>query len=622
MPQEQIKVFILGARGAGKTSFLTGLSILSQPNQKSNFLMLPKGEESTKRVEDMRSRVRLGEWAPADNRTTPLEIELTYKKTDFQLSVLDYPGEDMVKAMETMSFTDKENIHQHLIEADCILLLLDPTQDLISELNDDSESETERRQTALATAINYSLSQRMEENPDANKPRIYPIVTKKDLFRSKAEEKKLAKANDNLLKRLRDCARDPKKIQINPITACGDLSPDNEGFPAKPSPDGFDSLFETISTDCHKKRTVKMRLIRNSIFILVALILVSIITTNVLSACAEAEIIEKGRVEVILEIQNPDGKLIDQRLEKEIDSFNLIISNPNANLDQLQKERGELAQWQDVQNHKYNKELGELSEQFDARIGDGLLSKAQGAMDAGNVDATLEACNEYLETYPNGMHRERIGKIRDDLIKVKHRRYLQPIRSVTASSKSKVESKVYKIEEYRQKFPNLGGRDVEAVERAIATARALTQANSAKIAFRSMYFNSGKRDVSLRLYTNPPGKKIEQGKFIYKSKDEVNRATFSKDLRIKQSEWDDFEVCLWDLEWIDEIMARSRSSLYRALPAFDGKTNIKLEKVKGDPSANGGYKARIKLYSGKRWEPLSSSQIQAYQDYIYPGKKW
>lgn len=623
MPQETISVFILGARGAGKTSFLTGLSVLSQPNQESRFQLLPKDDRSAKLVTDMRQRVKLGEWPAGTSATTPLHMELSYGSTTFQLSVLDYPGEDLVQAMETMNHDEKENICENLVAADCILLLLDPTQDLISELNQEAESATERRQTALATAIGYSLSERLANHSQTKKPRIYPILTKADRVGGGKHLQTVARENTNLLKRLQEYARSHQKIEICAVSACGENPPQDGSFPTKPSPSGYGRLFQRIAEDCHKGRTRFRRWTIRCMITLLIIAAVAVFAALSWEQKSNVKIIDSSAVEEVLMISKPDPDLLDSRVEREIEYFERTLANPNASIDQLRTDRSELLSWREVRAHRYVEKLDELIQRFDTRVSDGLLSAAQRAFDDGDNQTALRISGEYLENFPTGIQRESIEALRNNVIGIQHRAYLTPIQSVSASSAPKVQKKIEKIEAYRQKFPDLGGRDVDAVDLAIKTARSLIQAPHVKLNFSSLKFNSKKREAGLYFYRNPPGQKQDDGQIIYEQVwEDFNQKTFSTSIELKQSQWADFEVCLWDYDLLDEIISSTRLNLYRDLIQFDGETRIKLKHTQNDKNVDGWFQSKVLIPNGKKLEALTQKQLKAYEDYIFPGSNW
>lgn len=623
MNQEAITIFILGARGAGKTSFLTGLSILSQPNQKSHFQLLPKDNRTAQLITDIRNQVQLGEWPPGTITTTPLSLELTYEKTKFQLSMLEYAGEDLLSAMETMDLQERENIKQNLIAADCMLLLLDPAQDLDTRLNDSDKSMTDRRQTALATAIGYSIEERnrLDDGNQVKKPRIYPILTKSDLF-EQSEWDEITQNNENLLKRLREYAQDSKQIQVNPISACGRTSDKGVSFPENPEPDGYDKLFKRIAKDCRKKRTENLRKILLISLVIVALITVTGLVLHNQAVEREAEIIKNGTCEEISDISDPDVSLLDQRVEKEIKTFQSTLNNPNSTLKQLQDARDKLMCFRELRHHEYDSKLDEMLDQFNSIVGDRIFSNAKAAYDSGNKEKARDACVQYLETFPNGIHRQKVDKILEEIIDTEHKKYLNPIRAVKATSESRVRSKIEKIEEYRNRFPDMNGRDADVVDRAIKTARMLIHSDQVTLVFSSMKFDTEKRDVSLLFYKNPPGRRIKDGKYLYKSEEEVNVATFDKKVRLKKSDWSDLEVCLWDLEWGNEIMATRRINLYRDLFRLNGE-GVDLRSEKNfSPKTKGSFKAQVQINSGRKPENLSKAQLQAYENFIHPGNKW
>jgi GTPase SAR1 family protein len=617
MKHETISIFILGARSAGKTSFLAGLCILSQPNHESRFQLLPKGKRSAQFVTDLRKRVQLKQWWPGNVTSSPIDVELTFEDTNFSLSLLDYPGEDLVKAMKTMDMEERETIRQHLISADCILLLLDPTQDLISDINENEDAVTVERQNALATAISYSLSERKNGERAIAPPRIYPVITKSDLIGDEKAVKEVALQNKVLLKRLKEYANSKEPIKLSAISICGDTAPLDNEFPANPRPLGFDKIFRKISD----KPTPPIYKIGTAI---IAAILLIVILFTSWQGERDDTIIINGTLEQIVELSNPDQVLVDERLVKEIQAFEGILAGPDVTLDALKAGRSDVLICLEIKNHSLLSDLEDLRDRLNQRIGDGLLALAQSAYESAATEKSEGACLEYLETFPNGIHRDQITKIQSAITKAHHREFLNPIKTVKANSKSKVQSKLEKIEAYRQRFPDMGGRDVDAIERAIQTARKLIHADKVTLHFSQLGFSAakhGKREVELRLYNALP-KSQKDGTQIYLAEKNMNKATLDKDMSLAQSDWTDFYICLWDTEWGNEIMAAAKFNLFSSLPQFDGRAHIKLQEVEGWSQTDAWFTCQLKLRNGKSLEAFSQDDLEAYKDYIFPGNAW
>ena len=169
MTTNTINIFLLGCRAAGKTSFISGLSILSRVGYGGSFRLTPNDKRTTNMISDLRKIADRREWPPATSNLVPLDFDLEYSERPFRVSILDYPGEDLRDAMETMDLESKELIFDRINRADCLLIMMDPYQDLRTTLNSNLLV-AGRRQDALATAVSYLVKYRTD------KRRILPLV--------------------------------------------------------------------------------------------------------------------------------------------------------------------------------------------------------------------------------------------------------------------------------------------------------------------------------------------------------------------------------------------------------------------------------------------------------------
>ena len=65
--EEPIKVCLLGATGAGKTCFLAGLAVLSEPDRKSIIDVLHDNKGTADYLDSLQDTLRSGNWPPPNN---------------------------------------------------------------------------------------------------------------------------------------------------------------------------------------------------------------------------------------------------------------------------------------------------------------------------------------------------------------------------------------------------------------------------------------------------------------------------------------------------------------------------------------------------------------------------
>jgi GTPase SAR1 family protein len=245
MTTEKIEIILLGCRGSGKTSFLTGLSLLARANKDSDFQIITSDSETARRFRDLRELADSGKWPGPTSTMNFLEFELVYKKNIFNVLFLDYPGEDLLEAMETLDYTTREAIQEHAFNSDYVIVIADPTQDLLTSLNNTSETITRRRQDALAQAIGQLTKEKFESEKPL--PNVALVISKKDLFDSLENEtiKDIEKNNDGFFKQLKNYSRQNNKLKKFKISACGSLDDSApESFPLDPQPTGYNELFD------------------------------------------------------------------------------------------------------------------------------------------------------------------------------------------------------------------------------------------------------------------------------------------------------------------------------------------------------------------------------------------
>ncbi len=306
--KNQTSIFLLGCRGAGKTSFLTGLTLLARADM-DNYVFLTAEDKTITLIDGLRRLTDNNKWPPATSTTDIFEFELTYKNSAFNIFFMDYPGEDIEDAIRSVDSSLQKNIQKHAINADFLLVVVDPTQDLRTEVTSVEEKDIRSRRDALLHSIGHLEKLRKQSN---KKPfDIAIIISKADLLpglRSSAKiqssytgiwgvfyniilkkifgihsekddqlssDAQHIKQNDEFFKKIIGYAKSKEAVEIFPISVCGyntedmsvidsaDKKPkkdrtedvDQKGtessstkkekrFPSNPKPTGYEKLFE------------------------------------------------------------------------------------------------------------------------------------------------------------------------------------------------------------------------------------------------------------------------------------------------------------------------------------------------------------------------------------------
>jgi GTPase SAR1 family protein len=265
--ERRLKIFIMGAKGAGKTCFLAGLSVLSEPNRASSIQVAHDDSETADFLDDLRSTLRQGQWPPPTSTTTVLEMSLVFQRTIVELRVVDYPGEDFTGALRRLDYNKISELHQYSRSADIFLLLFDPHQDLVLNGSKEMEDQLIERQRSHLQAIGQIWKE--SSGSDAGKlPQIELglLITKCDTVKGldtphEAERYFLAHA-PNLLLKLKDYAASVKCLAISAIGRHESTDQPGRcafGPPSTVAPQGYEQLFDWVVG--HKKRK-RIRLLK------------------------------------------------------------------------------------------------------------------------------------------------------------------------------------------------------------------------------------------------------------------------------------------------------------------------------------------------------------------------
>src|SRR4051812_20511713 len=92
------RVCVLGSEAAGKTCFLAGLAVLSEPDRNSGFQAMGRDDDSQRYLKELGDAIRAQSWPPFTTQTRLIDLDVNYRRTLLNLLVMDYPGEDFRQA--------------------------------------------------------------------------------------------------------------------------------------------------------------------------------------------------------------------------------------------------------------------------------------------------------------------------------------------------------------------------------------------------------------------------------------------------------------------------------------------------------------------------------------------
>jgi len=176
------RLCLLGAESAGKTCFIAGLGILGEPQRQSDFHVLGRNEDSQKYLNELVNALHARIWPPGTTQTRFVELDVRYKDSILQLSLLDYRGEEFRRAFCDLDKSRLEQLWAHLEGVRFLLLVLDPDLDL-QRGGDDSHQEDRRRRerlNALLQALFQVCHAQIEAGKRTRPPEVAVLLCKRD----------------------------------------------------------------------------------------------------------------------------------------------------------------------------------------------------------------------------------------------------------------------------------------------------------------------------------------------------------------------------------------------------------------------------------------------------------
>ena len=255
----QIKVCMLGAKGAGKTCFLAGLAVLSEPNRKSAIKAVHDNQDTADYLDSLQVTLHSGAWPPPNNMTVFLDMTVLVDGTAIDLRVIDYAGEDFTGALRTLDRESVDDLYQFTRDADIFLLLFSPQHDL---QQDDGSAASAQALIERQRAHLQAIVQVWREKSGAAAGTIAPptadlglVITQCDLVAGlddpKAALKYFQKHAPNLVQDLSRFAKHVGYFAVSaigpqPRSTVGDGEAVSDLPPASVNPFGYEPLFRWI----------------------------------------------------------------------------------------------------------------------------------------------------------------------------------------------------------------------------------------------------------------------------------------------------------------------------------------------------------------------------------------
>ena len=198
-----------------------------------------------------------GSWLAPTRETDRYHVTLSFKGQMVSFETFDYPGVYVQTAFRTLSRDVDPDLLQHFLEADCVLVLLDPDEDLVD--------------APMLTALDDALKHRF--HAEKKRPALCVVLTKADRYElqtSSQATKFLQQRSQGFLAKLKALSRG---VTVFPTSAVGGV--DENGRPANDMPPtGYDNLLRwLVAADRARKRRPWMRWIFSGLLVVVLALL-------------------------------------------------------------------------------------------------------------------------------------------------------------------------------------------------------------------------------------------------------------------------------------------------------------------------------------------------------------
>lgn len=288
-----MRICILGSEAAGKTCFLGGLAILSEPNRHSAIHVIgadqapESGSPSQRFLNDVARALRAREWPPPTTLTRDVELDLRFREHLIKIAAIDYAGESFREALNELDDTRQQALIDHMLVADFLLLMLDPLFDLpdASTLSDEARQHMHERQNAHVAGIR-KIYEDAKKNRRSDLPRVGLVVTKADLIPAlsggnpEAAERFISERGGALLEKIQAWGVETACFAVS---AVGSVELDAQPGIVRPSaalnPFGYDPVFDWVltSTQSRKRRRFMKRVVAPAALLIFGILLAMIL---------------------------------------------------------------------------------------------------------------------------------------------------------------------------------------------------------------------------------------------------------------------------------------------------------------------------------------------------------
>ena len=612
---KNLRVFMLGCRGAGKTTFLSGLAWLAGGKSKADFKLVYSNQASARVFTDIEEFLRRRVWVPSTLTMVDAEFVVVHAGVTMNFTWLDYPGEDLRKAMESLDFLHRKPIETAFRESNIVLIAVDPTQDIYTSITQASSAEVERRQNALVQAVNQlehgpAGDSADDVTPQRKRRKIALTITKSDLFPDGLDS---AELNGTVLEN--NCAflqrlGAESGGNLFALSAVGHTDAGDDGRripPSDPSPRGYEELFGWIAK-AHSTLQWEMRLP----YLLGSLAIVgSLCVAGWFGLQSHRHTIADAPLAELPSSPWPlglDEHAFHERFLRDLEGLRLSLkSGPDRPGVERVGREAEI-----ILNHRaadpfIGKEARILLSEASEKGGSALWVSIQAETDP-KIKKTL--LSEYVRTYPDGAHFPEAKRLLVALLEIVKTTLQSDLRALRITGPGALREKATKARVYLDTFATPDqkkeiGLATELAERLLGTGTLQINVTG--------FGCQGSSDRGLVVI-------LDRSEVL--NLGEGGRGSFSS------SAGASVQFDLWDYVRINEIVASYSMDILGFITYFDGSTRLSLGKGTPDWKDSNPWVSLQLVIPG--WSgtlrpgeaPVSKAHLEAYGKYFTPGNAW
>ncbi len=619
-----LNVCLLGSPAAGKTCFIGGLVILSEPNSSSPFVMLSQGS-CLQYLNEVAKTLKSGTWPAPTNVSQWIDAHFLFRGGDLRLTLLDYPGGVYKDQLATLDASERGELEQSYQEADVFLMLMDPESDILcyDGMSHQARNQIIDRQTAhLQHAMDCIKS---KQGGKGRKISLGLVITKSDKYPEISSPSSalgfLEQHAPHFLNKLAEILKASAGIRVFAVSAVGNSKNENKNDrpPSSINPEGYEPLFTwLLKIQWWKKwtETVQYAAIISSVAATLLLGFLSWVGYNNFRYKAEMTSDLKSAL-TRLSIAPPQfpvfvnpGKIRQAVAEKEVERIESRIEG-SISLSQVEENEDLLKKIIASNPPRINRFEG-LTEKSKKKSAN-LLFKMIENEKKDTPGRCMDHCTIYLTKYPEGEDAEKVKDIKNELVIGDREKDMQAIKLITCSDVKSMLSKAGLVENYLAKY---NPKDAKKIKMAIGLARQVANANQYTLSTKEINGLQKSYDIYAKFTVNNELShtlKSTKAGFYFQWPDDTFVINWKVGDRIAIEVWED--GIFWDYKIADFPFSDEFDSLLKLMdPA------LVFEQTVSYPNEN-EIKVKIEI-TAPDGDNITPERHQAFRDYIHPGKSW